>query len=374
MYRILATLMVMIMIFLVPLDALAQAGRYRLQTSVSGQERLPSPSFRTGSQQDMMGQGQMPTMPGGSSSMSEMGSRMGEAAMMGAAYAVHVLGEVNNPGTYMLPASARVAQAVQMAGGLAENASERNIELRRGRGKTTRVDLLKFRQDGNLSNNPYLTDNDVVFVPLREKVVRVVGSVKRPELYELKNEDTLAAVISLAGGFSNAVAKSEPIRVVRFVDGEKQVDEIINAASAMSGYLLLSGDVVVVPSVITKGVEFDYNLETIPGDQVFYPSYEDRVFVLGGVAFPGAYPFSPYYTVSQYVTLAGGLNDRGREKYRITPIGGKSKRVGPDARVNPGDSVHVNQGWMSPAAWMGFALSIASFGLSASATIIALRR
>lgn len=374
MYRIVSVVVITMMILWLPMNAIGQAQRYRLQTGTSRESSAPSPSFRTPYDQgaSQQGQGAMPSMmPGRAPTGSD--SQVGGAGMVNAVYNVHVLGEVNGPGTYVVPASARVAQAVQRAGGLGLNASERNIELRRG-GKTIRVDLLKFRQDGKLRNNPYLTDNDVVFVPLREKVVRIVGAVKRPELYELKNEDNLAAVIHLAGGFNNAVAKKEPIRVIRFVDGEKRVDEVDNSTTAMKNYALLSGDVIIVPNVITKDIEFDYNLETIPGDQVFYPSYEDRVFVLGGVAFPGAYPFSPYYTVSQYITLAGGLNDRGKEKYRLTPIGGKSRKTNPGERVNPGDTISVQQAWMTPAAWMGFALGIASFGLSASATIIALRR
>jgi protein involved in polysaccharide export with SLBB domain len=113
---------------------------------------------------------------------------------------------------------------------------------------------------------------------------------------------------------------------------------------------------------------------SIPGDQVFYPSYEDRVFVLGGVAFPGAYPFSPYYTLNQYLSLAGGFNERGKSSYKVISVDGKSRRAKPGDRVNPGDTVLVKQSWMSPATWLSFALGVASFGLSASATIIAIRK
>lgn len=373
MYRVLSIVLATLMVLWYPVIAVSQSNRY--DTTMSGETRGPSPSFRTQSNEMSMPQQQQMMMGGSRQSGSMKGSNAGgDMGSMMAVYSIHVLGEVKKPGTYVMPASARVAQAIQMAGGLLKNGSERNIELRRSGGGTTHVDLLKFLQDGNLKQNPYLTDNDVVYVPLRKKVIRIVGAVNRPELYELKNEASLAAVIKLAGGFNNAVSKKEPIRVIRFAGGEKRVDEVNNTATALKNYMLLSGDVIVVPNVITKDIEFDYNLETIPGDQVFYPSYEDRVFVLGGVAFPGAYPFSPYYTVSQYITLAGGLNDRGKEKYTLTPIDGVSKKAKPDDRVNPGDTVMIKQAWMAPAAWMGFALGIASFGLSASATIIALRR
>ena len=45
---------------------------------------------------------------------------------------VHVSGAVTRPGVYRLPAGSRVYQAIEMAGGLTENASEREINLAEG--------------------------------------------------------------------------------------------------------------------------------------------------------------------------------------------------------------------------------------------------
>jgi protein involved in polysaccharide export with SLBB domain len=263
---------------------------------------------------------------------------------------------------------------INRAGGLADNGSERRIELRRKGGGVVHVDLVAFKLMGKLDQNPYVGDNDTIFVPLRKNVIQVVGAVKRPDFYELKDERTLEDVVELGGGFNAATAMKEPVRVIRFEGGEKTVHEVPIDRTEMRDFAILNGDVVVVPNVVTKGTTFDYNVASVPGDQVFYPSYEDRVFVLGGVAAPGAYPFSPYYTLNQYISLAGGLNERGKPKYTVTTIDGKVRRAKPDDRVNPGDTVMIKQSWMSPAAWMGFALGVASFGLSASATIIAIRK
>jgi len=302
------------------------------------------------------------------------GSTAAEAAMVSMGYQVHVLGEVMKPGTYRVTASDRVSEIIQKAGGFADNGSDRNIELRRKGGGVERVDLLDFYLHGKLGENPYVTDNDVIYVPLRNKVIQVVGATKRPDVYELRNEKTLKDVIALAGGFNAATNMDGVIRVIRYSGGEKEVEEVPIDQATLSKYEIQSGDVIVVPNIVTKGTEFDYNVASIPGDQIFYPSYEDRVFVLGGVAFPGAYPFSPYYMVNQYISLAGGLNDRGKDKFTIISIDGKTKKAKPNDRVNPGDTIMIKQMWMSPAAWAGFALSIASFGLSASSTVIALRR
>ncbi len=382
MYRIIAALLSFILITAPVLTAGAQSTRYRIPTGAEDQDLGPAPSFKGGERQP----GQQYPVPGqagggiqipaGAGGMvgGGAGTTMGEAAMMSMGYQVHVLGEVMKPGTYKVAASDRVSEVIQRAGGLAQNGSERNIEIRRKGGGTTHVDLLAFKLFGKLDQNPYVTDNDVIFVPLRKNVIQVVGAVKRPDYYELKSEKTLDDVVELAGGFNAATAMKEPVRVIRFENGEKKVDEIPIEKEAMKEFPILNGDVVVIPNIVTKGTKFDYNVASIPGDQVFYPSYEDRVFVLGGVAFPGAYPFSPYYTLNQYITLAGGLTERGKPKYRVTAIDGKSHGAKPDARVNPGDTIVVKESWMSPASWMSFALGVASFGLSASATIIAIRK
>lgn len=380
MQRILALIVSFVLATLPMSTAMAQASRYRMQTQYTAQPEKPAPSFRGGKQQPV---GSGVPAEGGAAGMrlpSTVGGAMvggttaGEAAMVSMGYQVHVLGEVIQPGTFKVTASDRVSEIVQRAGGFAENGSLRNIELRRKGGGVQRVDLLEFYLNGKLDQNPYVTDNDVIFVPLRNKVIQVVGATKRPDTYELKNEKTLQDVIDLAGGFNAATAMDEPLRIIRFKDGQKSVEELPIDAPTLASFAIHNGDVIVVPNIVTKDTDFDYNVASIPGDQIFYPSYEDRVFVLGGVAFPGAYPFSPYYMVNQYVSLAGGISDRGKDKFTIVSIDGKSRKAKPNDRVNPGDTIMIKQMWMSPAQWMAFTLSIASFGLSASSTIIALQR
>ncbi|MCK5645047.1 MAG: SLBB domain-containing protein, partial [Gammaproteobacteria bacterium] len=257
MKRYVALLSVVLMIMAPVYPAMGQGRRYRLPTRSEQSGEGTAPSFRGGEQRGFdqvvpgAGMGVPPAIgaPG-------VGVP-GEAAMVGMGYQVHVLGEVMRPGTYRIAASDRLASAIQRAGGMAENGSERRIELRRKGSRRRRVDLLRFRLFGKLNDNPYLMDNDVVFVPLRKKVIQVVGSVGRPDIYELKNEKTLSDVINLAGGFNAAVARKEPIRVIRFNEGEKKVEEIPINKGSMKRFSIVNGDVVVVPNVVTKGTTFD---------------------------------------------------------------------------------------------------------------------
>ena len=172
-------------------------------------------SFRKNDMQELKGLGVV--------SMSEQdimakGQMMTEPSMSGLTYQVHVLGEIRNPGTYRITASDRLSEVLLRAGGVDEQGSQRNVEIRRQSEGTKKIDLLSFQVFGNLANNPYLLDNDVVYVPLRGSTIQVVGAVKRPRDYELKTEKTLADAIKLAGGFTVGVASSSPIRVVRFLN------------------------------------------------------------------------------------------------------------------------------------------------------------
>lgn len=375
---VLVILVCLVVVFSLPISAFSQVSRYRLPTQTELQLLNPATSFRGAGQQRGFGDAGQMRMPGELQPPGLGGTvvaGMGEAgALMGSGYQVHVLGEVRQPGTYFVTASSRLLEVIQRAGGVAENGSERSIDLRRKGGGIAKVDLLAFRLKGHLDDNPYITDNDVVFVPLRDKVVQVAGAVKRPDFYEIKDERTLADIVDLSGGFNAAAAVDQPLRVVRFADGKKLVEEVSQERDAMAAFEVQSGDVIVVPNLVTKGTKFDYNIAAIPGDQPFYPSYEDRVFVLGGVAFPGAYQFSPYYTVSQYISLAGGLTDRGVPKYKVIAVDGGRHRARDDNHVNPGDTIMVKESWMSPSAWIGFVMGIASFGLSTSTTVLALTK
>jgi protein involved in polysaccharide export with SLBB domain len=346
----------------------------QLPTRASGPE-VSNPSFRTKQidQQNEVAQEALDQDMGYDITGGLRGFRSRDGLAM-QTYQVHVLGEVGAPGTFRVGPSTRLAEAIEMSGGIQKIGSGRRIELRRQDGSTRIIDLQMFRRSGSLKNNPYLIENDVVYIPLKNKIVEVLGSVKRPAQYEITQEKDLLGVVKLAGGFNNAVARNDTIRLIRYTDGEKKVMEIPVNDEAMRHAKIESGDVVVVPNVMNQSTDFDYNIHAVPGSNTFYPSYEDRVFVLGGVNSSGAYPFSPFYTINQYVSLAGGISDRGSEKYWIVSIDGKKRKASSGSHVNPGETVMVKQGWMSPPGWIGFGMSMASFGLSVSTTVLALTR
>lgn len=309
----------------------------------------------------------------GSGGTSGMGLTMGGGGII---YQIHVLGEVMRPGTFRIPASTRVSEALNLAGGIRKHGSERNIEIRRPGGATKKIDLLGYKIFGQLQDNPYLMDNEVIFVPVKKNVIEIQGAVLRPGTYELKNEKNLQDVIRLAGGLAQGAALKEPIRVVRYDDNEnKEVLEIAETAQDLSAFHVENSDVIIVPHILTAKNTFDYNIRKFPNDNLFYPSFEDRVFIIGAVEVPGAYNFNQYYRLSNYLALAGGSNRMAKGHVKIISPDGKETKVNPDAKqlINPGDTIYVPERFFSRETWVSVITSLISLGLSATTTAIVLR-
>lgn len=299
------------------------------------------------------------------------------ASYAGPSYQIHVLGAVGKPDTYRVPASTRLSEALQAAGGVDGQGSSRRIELRRKGQKTKVLDMLAFRQYADLSQNPYLLDNDVIFVPLQGKVVRIAGAVKRAGTYELIRTTSLAGLIALAGGPTPGADRKGPIKVVRHRSGQKELLDVPQEREALKTFTLRNGDVAIVHHLLTQDKRFDYNLAELPGDNtLFFPSYDERVFILGAVAGPGPYPYSPYYHVREYLTLAGGLTKAAKasRKIKLMTALGKVSRARPETMVSPGDTIIIPERYMQPENWATLILGITSAALGVTATVLTLSR
>lgn len=257
------------------------------------------------------------------------------------AYQIHILGQVRRPGTYRLPPSTRMAEAIDVAGGLDSKGSMRRIELRRNNRIVHTYDLSAFLGMGRLDQNPFLLDNDEIYIPIAKTVISVQGPVNRTGVIELVNETSLTDVVALAGGYSAGVLMSEPSTVVRYVDGRKVIYHVALVEGDMASFEVKDGDIVVFPHVLTKGRKFDYNIAQLPNDTLSYPSFNDNIFVMGAVSQPGAYPFNPFYDPRHYVNMAGALRYANIKRIKILDMNGRETQFKEGYRLNPGDTVVV---------------------------------
>ncbi len=115
---------------------------------------------------------------------------------------VFVLGEAFKPGSYTVSSLSTMTNALFVSGGITDIGSLRNIQLKRQGKVITTLDLYDLLQKGDTKNDARLLPGDVIYIPPVGRTAGIQGEVKRPAIYELKNEVSLNSLIKLAGGYS----------------------------------------------------------------------------------------------------------------------------------------------------------------------------
>ncbi len=201
---------------------------------------------------------------------------------------VNVIGEVNQPGAYSISALNTAFNALYLAGGPNKLGSLRAIYVKRNGVYVDTLDVYKYLQKGDKQDDIYLENNDFLFVSVYKKQVDIDGEVKRPLIYQLKENENLKDLISLAGGIKYN-ARLANIQVFRTEDEKVRIIDL-NAYDVMNG---------------TR------NFELIDGDRVFIRSINDEITnkaqIIGEVAYPGIYELKKGEHVADLIAKAGGL-------------------------------------------------------------------
>ncbi len=179
---------------------------------------------------------------------------------------IFVLGDVNRPGAYTVSSLSTMTNALFVSGGVRPIGSLRHVQLKR-RGKLVgQLDLYDLLLRGDTSGDARMQAGDVIFVPPIGNTVSVAGEVRRPAIYELKNEHSVKQALVMAGGMLPTAyqAKSQLERIN--ATGEKSIIDIDLSSQESTNKTLVNGDVLRVYSVLD--------------------SMEDVVFVSGHVQRP----------------------------------------------------------------------------------------
>lgn len=113
---------------------------------------------------------------------------------------VFVVGEVKAPGDYNLSPLSTLINALSVSGGPLKSGTLRNIQVKRGGRVVETVDLYDFFLKGDKSRDIRLQNGDTIFVPVIGTVAGIAGNVKRPAIYELREEKNMGDLIELAEG------------------------------------------------------------------------------------------------------------------------------------------------------------------------------
>ena len=198
---------------------------------------------------------------------------------------VEIVGEVVAPGSYTLSAFSTLFNALYMAGGLSELGSLREIKVYRNGKSVSKIDVYDYIINGNNVGNIRLQDNDLVVVGPYNAIVNIQGKVKRPMMYEMKKEESLAKLLSYTGGLTGD-AYDKNIRVIRKSGREYSIHTI--AKSDFSAFNLVDGDSIYVDSIV--------------------PRFSNMVEVKGAVFHPGMYQIDGgIRTVLDLIEAADGL-------------------------------------------------------------------
>lgn len=200
---------------------------------------------------------------------------------------VNVMGEVKAPGTYTLSAFATVFHALYMAGGTSDLGTLRDIKVYRNNRLVSTVDIYDYILNGKLTGNVRLADNDVIVVGPYDCLVTVSGKVKRPMIYEMRRDESVATLLKYAGGFTGDAYKSS-VRLIRKTGKEFSVHNINEFD--MASFHLEDADSLSVDSIIQR--------------------YSNMVEVKGAVFRPGMYEVgNEINSVRTLIEYADGLKE-----------------------------------------------------------------
>ncbi len=197
---------------------------------------------------------------------------------------VALVGELNRPGNYTLPAFASPFNALFAAGGPNENGSFRHIQVYRDNKLLTEIDVYDFLIKGTHSSSITLRDNDVIIVPPVRTRVELTGPVRREGYFEVKPNENLSNLLSFAGDFKPE-AYQDRLTLSRMTGSQMRVEEV--SASNFANFVPKDGDSYRIGEILDR--------------------YENRVQISGALNRPGTFALTEGMTVGQLIQRAQGL-------------------------------------------------------------------
>lgn len=171
---------------------------------------------------------------------------------------VFVGGFVNRPGLYNGTSMDSLLQYLDQAGGIdADRGSFLDVQVKRGEQLRARVNLYDFLLKGKIPL-VQLADGDVIFIPAREKTVKVAGLTENAKRFEFKSE---AMTVAELADLAKPKARATHVRVVRNTGMVKNIEYY--ALSAAHDVKVGDGDEVEFtadkkPGTITVRVEGEH--------------------------------------------------------------------------------------------------------------------
>lgn len=201
---------------------------------------------------------------------------------------VLVQGEVMFPGTYSVSSLSRVMNVLYLAGGPNEKGTFREIQVIRDKKVFATVDLYDFLTSGIQKNDISLQDQDVLKVGVYKKRIEVKGKVKRPAIFELKENENLKTVLEeFSGGFSEDAFK-DLVKITRYTNRDRKLIDL--NADFFTSFYPISGDLIQIESIDEK-------------------RFDNKVTIIGEVFRPGDFSLDSNPTLLKLIERSGGVRE-----------------------------------------------------------------
>ncbi len=244
---------------------------------------------------------------------------------------VLVTGEAERPGTYTVSGLATVTNVLGASGGVKTIGSLRNIELKRNGKTISRLDLYDVLLRGDTRGDARVLSGDVVFIPPVGRTVSVLGEIRRPAIYEIKEDTTASDLVAIGGGFtpeadptSARIERIDPARGRVLVN----VDLMTEAGRETA---LRSGDVLRLDPV--------------------RPTMVNSVSVRGHVHRPGSFQYRPGMRLTDLISTVDDLRPNADLHYVLI-----RRESGPELRISA-ISADIARAWSEPGSEADVALA-----------------
>ena len=230
---------------------------------------------------------------------------------------VFVTGAVNIPGVHRTRGNIRVSDLIVHAKWFRPDAQKGTVKITSKTGTSKTVDLGKFLIHGDLENNPYITQGDIIYVPFIDysKPYVTIRRNNTTNDVQLEEDDTLEDLLAKHQGYQ---AYTPPNSVV--------VREI-------------SRDEKVIPR--------NKLMKYTPSNHAFIDVSEnmDYVYVGGAVQNPGFIPYKKGSTALNYIAEAGlQAESKVGNKVQVHKKDGRKESIKKTStNLLPGDALIVKQ-------------------------------
>lgn len=235
----------------------------------------------------------------------------------------HLTGAVVRPGTYVSKNILTLDQVFSLAGGLSPAARTKINIMRLGQSRD--YDLREFYINGNLSQNPFVMDNDIVNVEFAKSYLKVFTN---QTAFETTNIDTIPEFFYVDLGEKKEMSKNEFMEVMKF--------KFLN--SNFSDYSVVRNRNI---------LEFSEIKSLKHLDEIYFNNESNYIFVAGEVKVPNQFDYNPTFDVKNYLALAGGVLDTGnKNKIIILSADGRKKRF-TGQKLLPNDTIIVTKDFIA---------------------------